>query len=87
MTVWPVAWDIFPGNTADVNAFGQVVTKLRQRFRIGKVVIVADRGMMSAKSIGLLTEDPNAPFDYILGCRMRRQKVIKEQVLSRGRTL
>ena len=37
----PVAWDIFPGNTADVNAFGQVVTKLRQRFRIGKVVIVA----------------------------------------------
>ena len=81
---WPVAWDIFPGNTADVNAFGQVVTKLRQRFRIGKVVIVADRGMMSAKSIGLLTEDPNAPFDYILGCRMRRQKVIKEQVLSRA---
>ena len=40
--------------------------------------------MMSAKSIGLLTEDPNAPFDYILGCRMRRQKVIKEQVLSRA---
>ena len=64
---WPVAWDIFPGNTADMNAFAQIVTKLRERFSIGKVVIVADRGMMSAKTIDLLTEDPNTPFDYILG--------------------
>jgi len=79
---WPVAWDIFPGNTADMNAFRQIVTKLRERFQIGKVVIVADRGMMSAKTIGLLTEDPDTAFDYILGCLMRRQKEVKEQVLS-----
>ncbi len=79
---WPVAWDIFPGNTADVKAFAQIVAKLRQRFQIGKVVVVADRGMMSAKTIALLKDDPDAPFDYILGCRMRRQKEIQEQVLS-----
>jgi transposase len=81
---WPVAWDIFPGNTADVKAFGQIVTKLRQRFHIGKVVIVADRGMMSAPTIKQLTDDPDTPFEYILGCRMRRQKEVKEQVLSCG---
>ena len=81
---WPVAWDIFPGNTADVKAFGQIVTKLRQRFHIGNVVIVADRGMMSAHTIKQLTDDPDTPFEYILGCRMRRQKEVKEQVLSCG---
>ena len=79
---WPVAWEIFPGNTVDVNAFSQIVDKLRQRFRIGKVIIVADRGMMSAKTINHLTDDSDTPFDYILGCRMRRHKEVKEQVLS-----
>jgi hypothetical protein len=65
-----------------VKAFAQIVAKLRQRFQIGRVVVVADRGMMSAKTIALLTDDPDAPFDYILGCRMRRQKEIQKQVLS-----
>jgi hypothetical protein len=81
---WPVAWDIFPGNTADVKAMDQVVAKLRQRFQIGNVIIVADRGMMSAQTIKQLTEDTDCPYDYILGCRMRRQKEINEQVLSFG---
>jgi transposase len=44
---WPVAWDLLPGNTADTGAFVAVIKKLRERFRIGRVVVVADRGMIS----------------------------------------
>lgn len=80
---WPVSWDVFPGNTADPVAFKAMVAKMRQRFRIGRVIVVADRGMMSGKTVDLLTSgDP--PFDYILGCRMRKQKEVAEEVLSRA---
>jgi Transposase DDE domain len=79
---WPVAWEVLPGNTADPHAFELVITKLRERFQIGRVIIVGDRGMISKKGIELLGGDE--PFDYILGCRMRRQKEITEEVLSRA---
>ncbi|MBZ0272724.1 IS1634 family transposase [bacterium] len=69
---WPIAWEVFPGNTADKDAFTHVVTRLRERFQIRRVVVVADRGMISKDSIELLTGDKEAPFDFILGCRMRR---------------
>lgn len=45
--------------------------------------MVADRGMISADTIALLTEHPKASFDYIVGCRMRRQREVSEQVLAR----
>jgi len=78
---WPIAWEVFPGNTADVKAFAQVVKVLRARLKIRRVVVVADRGMISRKSMALLTEDPDAPFDYVLGCRLRQNREIREHVL------
>lgn len=81
---WPIAWEIFPGNTADSQALSDVVNGLRERFPIGKVIIVADRGMMSQDTIRLLTEHAQHPFDYVLGCRMRRQQEVSEEVLARA---
>jgi len=81
---WPIAWEIFPGNTADQKALAQVVAVLRQRFHIRRVTVVADRGMISRDTINLLTEHRQAPFDYVLGCRMRRQKEVNEEVLARA---
>ena len=81
---WPTAWEIFPGNTADHQALRQVVTVLGQRFAIRQVTVVADRGMISRETLRLLTEDDQAPFDCVLGCRMRRQKEVSEAVLARA---
>ena len=81
---WPVAWEVFPGNTADVKAFVRIIAVLRERFQIGRVVVVADRGMISRNTIQELAGHKTAPFDFILGCRMRRQKEVTEEVLSRG---
>ena len=81
---WPVAWDILPGRTADAKAFVAMIAKLRERFQIGRVVVVADRGMISQDAIALLTEHATLPFDFILGCRMRRQKEVSQAVLARA---
>jgi transposase len=81
---WPVAWDVLPGNTADTKSFVAMIGKLRERFRIGRVVVVADRGMISADTIALLEDHAEAPFDFILGCKMRMQKEVNEEVLGRA---
>lgn len=80
---WPVAWEIYPGNTADGAALERIVRALRERFRIRRTIVVADRGMMSQETIRLL-QDHSAPFDYILGCRMRKQREVSEEVLARA---
>src|SRR5690606_14703402 len=55
--------------------------RLRERFRIGRAVVVADRGMISKDMLKLL-EQPDAPFDYVLGCRMRNNPTVRDQVLK-----
>lgn len=81
---WPVSWEVFPGNTADHKAFEAMIRKMRERFRIGRVIVVADRGMMSQKAIRHLEDTEAAPYGYILGCRMRKETEVSEAVLSRG---
>lgn len=81
---WPIAWQILPGNTADHEGLRRMVAALRERFQIRRAVVVADRGMISRDGISLLEDHETAPFDYVLGCRMRRQKEVNEEVLGRA---
>jgi hypothetical protein len=80
---WPVAFDILPGNTADVAALTQTIARFRERFRIRRAVVVADRGMLGKATLAELRDHPSAPFDYILGCPLRRERAVAEQVLAR----
>jgi len=77
----PIAWEIFPGNTADPVALRHVVALLRKRFDIQNAVLVADRGMISKATIQMLTGDEKAPFQYVLGCRMRNSREVRGEVL------
>lgn len=81
---WPVSWEVFPGHTADVKALEAMVEKMRQRFRIRRVIVVADRGMIGSHTLGLISSHRDAPYEYILGCRMRKQKEVSEEVLARA---
>jgi hypothetical protein len=81
---WPVGWDIHPGNTADKTAFVAMIGKMRERFALRRCIVVADRGMISATTLTLLEGHAEAPFDYILGCRMRNQREVNDEVLSRA---
>jgi hypothetical protein len=46
----PVAVRVFPGNTADPAAFTQIVTHIRDTFGLHKLVMVGDRGMITARA-------------------------------------
>ena len=82
---WPLCCQMWPGNTADMGALLPVVRRLRRGFGVGKVSLVADRGMISAKTIEAL-ESGQLGCDYILGARMGGMKEVRDQVLShRGR--
>jgi hypothetical protein len=75
----PVCSEMWPGNTADVTSLIPVVDRLRRRFDIGRVCVVADRGMISAET---LAELEARRLLYILGVRERTDKLVRELVLD-----
>ena len=81
---WPVAFDVLPGNTADVEALSLTITRFRTRFRIRRAVVVADRGMFARNTLAQLRDHASAPFDYILGCPLRRERAVAKEVLARA---
>ena len=78
----PVCSELWPGNTADVKSLIPIVERLKSRFGIGSVCIVADRGMISAKTI---EEVEKREWKYILGVRMRSSTEAKAVVARAGR--
>ena len=78
----PVCSELWPGNTADVKSLVPIVERLKGRFGIGSVCIVADRGMISAET---LAEVEKREWNYILGVRMRSSKEARAVVARAGR--
>lgn len=77
----PVCCEMWPGNTTDVRTLLPIVGRLRKRFGIQRICVVADRGMISKDTI---REMEGEEILYILGVRFRSQKEVKEEVLSRA---
>ena len=75
----PVCTEMWPGNTADVSALLPIVDRLRTRFAIGRVCVVADRGMINAPTIAALEE---RGLDYVLGARERTDRLVRQVVLA-----
>src|SRR5580693_7006882 len=75
----PISTEMWPGNTADVTTLLPVVDRLRKRFSIGRVCVVADRGMISAATIAGLEK---RKLEYILGARERSDAVVRRIVLE-----
>ncbi len=77
----PIACPMWPGNTTDAATVAPVATRLRERFGVSDIVIVADRGMVGAANAKKLTD---LGFPYILGVKMRLEKAAMAEVLSRA---
>ena len=75
----PICSEIWPGNLTDVHALLPVVDRLRQRFGIARMCVVADRGMISAETMAALEA---RGIEYILGARERSDKEVREIVLA-----
>src|SRR5262249_2897636 len=72
-----VCAEMGPGTPADVSSLIPVIDRLRRRFDIARVCVVADRGMISAET---LAELEARKLLYILGVRERTDKLVRELV-------
>jgi hypothetical protein len=71
----PVAVRVFDGNTGDPAAFTAIVTVLREKFALAKMVMVGDRGMITSARIKALNQPaddgtaPPEPYGWITALR------------------
>jgi hypothetical protein len=77
----PVCSEMWPGNASDVKSLVPIVERLKTRFPVGEVCIVADRGMISADTVKQIQA---RQWKYILGVRMRSSKEAREEVMGRA---
>ena len=73
----PVCSEMWPGT--DVTTLIPVIERLRRRFDIARVCVVADRGMITAATMAELEA---RRLLYILGVRERSDKLVRELVLD-----
>ena len=63
----PVGVRVFPGNTADPDAFTEIVTVIRDELGIAQLVLVGDRGMITSARIDALrklNDNPDTASDF-----------------------
>jgi transposase len=65
----PIAHHVFAGNTADVSTLPAVLADLQRRFGVGRIPVVADRGLISADNVEILATQG---FDHVLATRLHR---------------
>jgi len=77
---YPAAFDIFEGNKFEGHTMLPVLDAFREKFNIGKLVIIADSGLLSSENIKDLQEKA---YEFILGARIKNEKdTIKQEILS-----
>jgi len=77
----PISCPIWPGNMADIKTLIPVIERLRDRFGVRDIVVVADRGMVSKETAENLE---HLGIGYIFGVKMRKEKEVSVNVLSRA---
>jgi hypothetical protein len=78
---YPLCCELWPGNTADIKSLKVVAKRLKGRFGIERMCLVADRGMISKETIAQLESEG---IHYILGVRMRRNADLTPRLLDEG---
>ena len=78
----PVGYDLFPGNMWEGHTLETAIKGLEERYRLGKITLVADAGMLSADNQGML-RTKGLPF--ILGYRLKSAPAgVKDKALDTG---
>jgi len=63
----PIAHHVFAGNTADVTTLTTVMADYQRRFGVGRIALVADRGLISEDNVEHVAA---AGFDHVLATRL-----------------
>ena len=76
----PLYHEIFEGNTAEVVTLKPIIEKITQRFAVQRIVVVADRGLLSIDNLDdlkTMTLPSGQPLEFILAVPGRRYKDFK----------
>jgi len=77
---YPLAYEIFQGNTFEAHTMLPVIESFKQTYQLDKLVIIADSGLLSNKTITKLEE---SDYEFILGARLKNEsKQLKERILG-----
>ena len=71
----PIAHEVFEGNVAETRTLAPMLRRLLSRFPLKRVVVVADRGLLSLDNVDTLealAEQEGLAIDYILAVPARR---------------
>lgn len=65
----PITYELFPGNTMDQSTLTCAVEKLKARYRLEKIVVVADRGLNSGDNLAFLVQEGH---DFVISYTLKR---------------
>jgi transposase len=75
---YPLAYEIYKGNKYEGDTMLPILNLFKRKYKLKKLVVVADAGLLSAKNIESLIKNN---YEYILGARIKTEgKEIKEQI-------
>lgn len=78
----PIGYRIYRGDFYEGHTFIDAVDKLKDRYRIDKVIVVADRGMLSKTNLEYITQ--NQGYEFIVGERIKTlPKDIREYLIDK----
>jgi hypothetical protein len=75
----PIAHHVFAGNTADVSTLPDVLEDLARRFGVGRICVVADRGLISEDNVQVVA---GQGFDHVLATRLHRDPTCTEALTA-----
>ena len=79
---YPLAYDIFEGNKFEGHTMLPVIEAFRKDYKLDKLVVVADAGLLSKENIDRLKSEGH---EFILGARIKNEgKAVKELVTTLG---
>jgi transposase len=76
----PLAYEIYEGNKYEGATMLPVIEEFVKRFKLEKLIIVADSGLLNANNI---SELQSQGYEYIIGARIKSEKSqVREQILG-----
>ena len=75
----PITYELFPGNTTDVKTLEPVIERLKERFQLNRVIVVADAGLLSEANLALLK---SLGCEYVVAARLRSLNQAQTKIIS-----
>lgn len=77
----PIGYNLFSGSTFEGNTMSEAINKLKNQYKLKRIIFTADSGLLSNENKLLLE---NSDIEYILGARLKStSKAIQHEILSK----